>query len=215
MGIIEKGMFGAFRKKTGNLVGARWRKVDVIRSVPRKSTKPPTQAQIDQHLRFALIISFFSRISNLIDAYFGKGDSTPTQMNLAVSYRLKEAVTGVAPDFTIDYTRIRFSMGNLSLPDNMAADAVTAGKVDFTWDDDGLDDKRKDATDMVNVLIYNPTKDKFVIRMKAAPRSAKTYSLQLPPNFSGDSVHTFISFTSVMKKQLHSRSEYLGLLPVL
>jgi len=215
MGLIEEGMFGAFRKRTGKLVGARWRNLDVIRTLPRKSNKPPTQAQLDQQLRFALITSFFSRISNLIDAYFGKGNSTPTQMNLAVSYHLKEAITGVSPSFTLDYSKVRFSIGTLESSGTLAAASVTAAKIDFTWQDDGEDNKLKDATDMVNVLIYNPTKDKFVVRMKAAPRSALTYSLQLPPNFSGDSVHCFISFTSVLKKQLHSRSEYLGLVPVL
>lgn len=215
MGLIEEGMFGAFRKRTGKLVGARWRNLDVIRTLPRKSSKPPTTAQVEQHLRFALITSFLSRMSNLIDLFFGKGNDTPTPMNLAVSYHLKTAVTGVAPNFTLDYSKVRFSVGRLVLPDTMAADAVTPAKVDFTWDDDGEDNKLKDASDMVNVLVYNPTKDKFVVRMKAVPRSAQTYSLQLPPTFSGDPVHCYISFTSVMKKQLHSHSEYLGLLPVL
>jgi hypothetical protein len=52
MGIIRQGILGGFRKKTGSVVGAYWRKLDVIRGLPRKSSKPPTIAQLNQQLKF-------------------------------------------------------------------------------------------------------------------------------------------------------------------
>ncbi|RZK61166.1 MAG: hypothetical protein EOO95_16865, partial [Pedobacter sp.] len=67
MGLIKQGILGGFRKKTGTVVGAYWRKLDVIRALPRNSGKGATQLQINQQLKFGLVTSFLSNISGLID----------------------------------------------------------------------------------------------------------------------------------------------------
>ena len=86
---------------------------------------------------------------------------------------------------------------------------MAPAKIDFTWSLDGADSKYKDATDMINVLVYNPSRNQFVSLMAAVSRSELTYALQLPPPFIGDEVHCYFSFTSVKKKDLHSHSMYV------
>jgi len=213
MGIIRSGVFSGFRKKVGNVSGAFFRDLNVIKTLPRPSGKAPTQKQIDQRNKFGLITGFLSSMSDLIDAGYMKGSST-SPMNEAVAYHLKNAITGVAPNFTMDYTKIRFSNGKLSIPATFSVDVTTPGKVDFNWSLDGTDHKYKDATDMINVLVYNPTKHQFVSLMAAAQRSALTFSLQMPPDFVGDSVHCFFSFSSLRKKNLNSKSVYVIFIPI-
>lgn len=42
MATFEKGILGGFSGKIGNVVGARWRGKDIMRSVPRSSSRLPT-----------------------------------------------------------------------------------------------------------------------------------------------------------------------------
>ncbi|WP_316814474.1 DUF6266 family protein [Pedobacter nyackensis] len=214
MGIIRQGILGGFRNKTGSVVGAAWRNLDVIRGLPRKSNKPATELQIEQRTKFGLVTEFLTAMTEFIEEGYKKGSGSASAMNEAVAYHLKNAVTGIAPNFTIDYTKLQFSKGSLSVPSISTVDTVTPASVDFNWSLDGPNSRYKDDTDVINVLAFNPTKKQFVALRAAAPRSALNYSLMLPLDFVGDSVHCFFSFTSKKKKKLNSKSVYIGLLPV-
>lgn len=214
MGIIRQGILGGFRKKVGAVVGAAFRTLDVIRALPRKSNKPATQLQINQRTKFGLVTEFLSYISELIETAYKKGSGSTSAMNEAVAYHLKNAITGVAPNFTLDFAKLRFSSGKLSLPSTYSVDTTAPAKVDFNWKLDGLDTKYKDGTDVINIMVYNPTKQQFVTLMAAAPRSALTYVLPLPVEFVGDSIHCYFSFSSTTKKNLHSKSVYVTLIEV-
>lgn len=213
MGIIKNGILGGFRKKVGNISGAFWRDLNVIKTLPKASGKPATQKQIDQRNKFGLVTGFLSSMSDLIDTGYMKGSST-SPMNEAVAYHLKHAITGAGPNFALDYTKIKFSSGKLSIPSTFGVNVTAAGKVDFSWSADGLDHKFKDATDVINVLAYNPTKNQFVSLMAAAPRSALKVVLQMPVDFVGDSVHCYFSFSSTKKKNLNSKSVYVVFIPI-
>lgn len=213
MGIIEQGILGGFSNKTGTVVGARWRNLDVIRGRPRKSKKPATQAQIDQRIKFALVTGFLSSLSDLIDGRYQKGSGSASSMNEAVAYHLKNAITGLSPNFVLDYTKVRFSSGKIKLPSTYSVDVTAPGKVDFNWSLEP-DDKNIDATDVINVMVYNPTKDQFVRLNAAAPRSAKKVVLQMPLDFVGDEVYCYFSFSSKKKRAMHSDSVYVLFIPI-
>lgn len=216
MGIIRQGILGGFRKKTGSVVGAYWRKLDVIRGLPRKSSKPPTIAQLNQQIKFALVTGFLSWISNLVDKGFkGKASSSASAMNLAVAYNLKNAITGIAPNFTIDYPELMFNRGRLELPEDPDVTSAVGAELVFNWPAGGPDERFLDATDQISILVYDPTLDKFVKVVNAAPRSAGTYTLNVPPTFVGHGVHCYISFSSVKTRGLVSDSAYIGLITVI
>lgn len=48
MGRIKKGILGGFSGKVDSVVGASWRGIDYMRSLPRTSDKPATVAQLEQ-----------------------------------------------------------------------------------------------------------------------------------------------------------------------
>jgi len=212
MGLIKLGILGGFRKKTGTVVGAYWRRLDTIRAMPRSSGKAPTQLQINQQIKFALVTSFLSNISPLIDVGFKVAGSILTPMNLAVAYHLKEAITGTEPNFELDLSKVKFSDGRLDLPLEMTVVAVAGAVMEISWPYTETDDKFIDGTDMLSLLAYNATKQKFVRASLVAARSATTYSFQLPANFTGDQVHIYGAFSSVRKKLLNSNSTYLGVI---
>jgi hypothetical protein len=121
----------------------------------------------------------------------------------------------VSPNFTLDYSKLQFTSGALKLPVGATAVAGTLAKIDFSWPVDGVNTMYKDDTDMASVLVYCPVRDEFVSRMNAVPRSTLAYSLQLPPHFSGLEVHCYITFSSTLVKGRHSKTLYLGEVPVL
>lgn len=210
MGIIRQGVLGGFRNKTGSVVGAYWRNLDVIKGLPRISNKPATQAQIDQRFKFGLVTSFLSNVSDIIDAGYKKGAGASSPMNESVSYHLKNAILGVAPNFSLDYSKLQFTSGVLKLPVTATAEAAAGFKVDFSWPVDGVNTRFKDDTDTASVLVYSPVRNEFVSRMNAVPRSTLAYSLQLPPHFSGLEMHCYISFSSTLIKGRYSKTMYLG-----
>ena len=210
MGLIKQGILGGFRKKTGTVVGAYWRKLDVIRALPRNSGKGATQLQINQQLKFGLVTSFLSNISGLIDVGFKIPNSTSTPMNQAVSYHLKEAIIGIEPDFELDLSKVVFSRGKLDLPLEVVVAFAGAAVASLTWPHTETDDKYVDATDVIHVLAYNPDKKKFIRVSNAATRSAMSYNLQLPANFVGDNLHLYVAFGSTKQKMLQSETLYLG-----
>lgn len=211
MGIIKQGILGGFRKKVGTVVGAFWRDLNVIRALPRASGKPATPAQLNQRTRFGLVMSFLNSFGDLIEMYYGNRSASKSPMNEAVAYHLKEAVTTVGSVVEMDYTKVKFARGKLELPATMRLAATVEGKVDYEWSNINVaNHKYKDATDMANLLVYNPTKKQFVTLTEAGPRSAEVFSLQLPLEFGDDYVHCYICFSSVLKKGLVSDSHYIG-----
>ncbi len=209
MAIIRQGILGGFRNKVGTVVGAAWRKLDVIRSLPRKSNKPPTQTQKDQRSKFALVTGFLSYISDLIDSFYQPGAGSTSAMNEAVAYHLKNAIIGVAPDFEFDFTKLRFSTGKLRNPAIYDVVALPDAEMKFTWSEDGSDSKFKDGSDMISVMVYEPINERFVLLVEAATRSELEFTLLLPPDMIGNEVYCYFSFTSDMKKKLHSKSVFV------
>ena len=64
MGIIKGGILGGFSNKTGAVIGAYWRTLNVMRGLPRKSSKAATQLQLDQQAKFTLAVATPSNVAS-------------------------------------------------------------------------------------------------------------------------------------------------------
>lgn len=214
MGIQLWGAFGGFQKKTGALIG-RWLKgQNVISAIPHPSKKPPTKAQLNQRAKFGLMVSFLRPISQIIKVGFKDAHvEKQTPWNAAFVYNFRRAITGVAP-FTIDYSKVVYSMGFLS-PATEPEVETAAGLTDiitFRWNaftgGNGL------PTDMATFVVYSPYADRYVCLTNAVPRSALNFELQVPPTFRGQEACCYMSFVSANGK-LTSNSTFLGQILVL
>jgi hypothetical protein len=209
MGIQKWGAFGGFQKKTGALVGKWVNGQNVISAIPHPSQEPPTTPQLNVRAKFKTVVQFLSRISPLIKVGFQNAhEEKQTAFNAAFKYNYYEAVTGVAPNYTIDYPKLVYSKGRLSVPYNASVLVNVAGTVKFDWLAT-LSTGIGAVTDMATVMIYNPAKEQFVSLVGAAARSALTCNLLVPGDFSGDEVHAWISMVSADGK-VTSNSTYLG-----
>jgi hypothetical protein len=208
MGNISKGILGGFSGKVGTVVGANWRGMDIIRSLPKKNNRPPTEEQLVQRLKFALVIHFLSPISYVLKSYFGHGINAKSKYNLAVSYHLQEAVSGVNPDFLIDYTKVIFSKGDLLGLENAVTTPQATAEILFSWDDNSGQGLAL-GTDNLVVIAYNATRNLWEVRDSVVKRSALTYTMVFPDSWVGETVHCYATFASADKKK-NGLSVYMG-----
>ncbi|WP_285009554.1 DUF6266 family protein [Pedobacter faecalis] len=210
MGKFGKGILGPFSGKVGTVIGAVREGEWTMRSLPSKSSKPATAAQLAQRAAFGLMIGFFRPIGPVLKAGFRNRKRGQSANNAAMQYNLNEAIVGVYPDLSLDYSKITLSRGPLLEPPVMDVSAAVDAQLDFSWlNNAGTGLGNTNGTDKVTIVVYNAVKDRFVVVQDAVARSTQSYALSLPPDFSGDSVDIWVFFISADGKHA-SDSVYLG-----
>jgi hypothetical protein len=210
MGIIKGGILGGFSNKTGAVIGAYWRTLNVMRGLPRKSGKAATQQQLDQQSKFRLIVSLLSKAKSVINRGYNSDGKIATSMNMAVSDNLAQAIMGASPLFAVDYPLVTFSKGSLDEATDVTLEGIATSKVDFKWTYDGESSDTINATDEATLLVYNPIKGRFVKLEAAALRSELGFALQMPASYMGDTVHAYLIFFSQTNKKKVSNTTYAG-----
>ncbi|HWW39802.1 DUF6266 family protein [Pedobacter sp.] len=215
MGKFLKGILGGFSGKIGNVIGAVWRGVDYMRSLPRKSGKPATEAQLIPRLKMKVVVGFLRSINDLIKLGYQSYKGKQTPMNAAVAFHIDKAITGVYPNLNINFPKVVFSKGRLLRPSAPGVESVTPTKIKFEWLNNApATGSSTAATDMATLLLYNPGKEQFVAAEDVAARSALTFTLDVPAEWIGDDVHAWMSFVGVNRKEV-SDSVYVGTTAVL
>jgi hypothetical protein len=159
-------------------------------------------------MKFALAMTFLKPISALIAKGYQSVTGARTPLNAAVSYHVKEAVTGLSPDFSIDASKVTFSQGELTGAWSPLAESTLPASIDFSWEDNtgtGLSEE----DDQAILLVHNPNKAQYVALENAADRSAGEVNLILPSNFIGDEVDCWMSFCTKDGKRM-ATSVYVG-----
>ncbi|AWI26226.1 DUF6266 family protein [Flavobacterium pallidum] len=195
MGKFEKGILGGFRGTIGPVVGTNWRGIDVMRSRPKRSGRQPTEKQLEQRMVFALVIRFVNPLRSLLDKYFGQPANERSRADLASSYFLREATTGMYPDITLDYNKVIITKGELAGPQDAVLVAQANAMLEFTWTDNSGQPEAV-STDLLLVVVYNPEKARFQFD-HTEQRSAGSLTVSLPDSWGGDVVHCWIGFTAL------------------
>jgi len=214
MSKVEAGQIGTFKGKTGQVVVASWRGTLVGRKTPTKSNKPGSLEQQDQRSKFGLVTHFFRGLGDIINLGYQYQKTGPTPMNVAVQYNLEKAVTGVYPNYALDFSKIVLSNPNGvgEIDTGFAPTAVpAAGSIlNVSWQMSSNNaHKATSPEDRLSIIIYSVTKGRFIVYERVVPRSALTYEVELPYLFKGNVCHGYMFFTSPKGKDV-SQSEYLG-----
>jgi len=208
MATYKNGIAGTFSGKVGPVVGSNWNGIDYMRSLPRKSSRPPTERQKAQRLKMSIAISFLSPVSELVNVGFKTDTSKKSGFNEATSHIIQEAIVGTYPDFALDYSHVLISSGNLTGAWNAEASSASAGLLTVRWTDNSGSGTAK-STDQAIVLVYNPAGARYVYDMEGAGRGEGEHTMTLPSDFSGDAVEVWVSFRSVNRQRI-STSIYAG-----
>ena len=204
------GVLGSFEGKVGTVVGARWRGIEYMRHKGRKSTKPFTEAQLEQQARFKVVSKFVKSIGHLLMACY-PGSAKQTGINHAFSDIYAKAITGVYPAYSLDYSKVSVSKGILFNGNGPIVTAAGSGVIRFTWTDNS-DGNLALATDKSVLVAYCPELENAVFTLQGGARSTSSGSLDMK-NYTGKQVETWIAFMSANGKEVSS-SIYTGQLTV-
>jgi len=207
MGTIKKGVLGGFSGKVGTVVGASWKGIDYIRSLPASVKNPRTEGQVTQRTKFTVALDFLRPIVAYLNVGFKPYTSKQSAYNAAMSYNVSNAVTGTFPDFELDYPKALVSKGSLLGAEDATATAAS-GSISFAWtDNSGVSNAL--GADMAMPLAFNISKGQAVFKMNGAERSTEADTLTIPANWSGDDVEVYLGFVS-NDGLLVATSAYLG-----
>src|SRR5690606_21573535 len=157
MAIFRNGPNGGFSGKVGSVVGYKWKGLDVIRGLPRKSHKPRSEARLANEQAMKLIMEVLKPLKLFIRMGFRYAAEplNMTAFNLALSINKKNAIKGQYPDQEIDWGKLQISQGDRTSVHNLTAE----------WTDDGLRinwEKKADygnghSADLLSIATYSPS----------------------------------------------------------
>lgn len=211
MGKAETGVFSDWSGGIDNLVGAVVHGEQQIRKKPAKSSKPPVQSQIDQRIKFAIVVAFAKSIAPVIQIGY-QSFTRNSPRNAAVSYHLKNAITGVSPDFTFDYSAAVLSKGGLLKGIEMKLTELEDGGLKLSWTQANsltLNDKLVRGTDLVYAVFYSVEQKMYLYIEGSVTRASLEANTIIPKMFKGNTLHLYVFFASANGK-LVSDSQYLG-----
>jgi hypothetical protein len=208
MGKIAQGILGGLSGKVGNIIGGSWKGIDYIRIKPSSVANPRTEGQVNQRNKFSATLGYLQPNKAFLKIGYKSFATKKTEFNAAMSYVLNNAIDGIAPNFTVDYSLALLSRGSLSTAFNPTTDLTTAGQVSFDWDDNSAEGNAN-ATDKAMLLVYNPSKKESISILDGADRTVGSQVVTIPNTYAGDTVELFMAFVSADGTQV-SNSVYLG-----
>ena len=200
MGKIKDGITGPFSGKVGPVVGATWRGMPVMRSLPKKRTTPFTPKEIQQQAKFGLMSGFLGPVIPLVHQTFIPVTYKRTGYNLAFAYNVKNAITGIHPDLKIDFSMVLLGRGDLPNAGSPTVSSSSPGKLDFSWTDNSGKGIAL-PTDRAYMAVYNEELKQWIHAVDLAPRSAGACTIDASV-FTGKPLQTWIGFISADKKNV-------------
>lgn len=207
MGKINQGILGGFSGKVGTVVGGSWKGITYMRAKAVSVANPKTEAQLSQRARFIVALRFLQPCTDFLRIGYKNYAIKQTAFNAAMSYTLSNAITGTYPSFGIDHSKVMLSRGALTTAVNVQA-VVSGGTVKISWDDNSSSGSAK-PTDRALAIVVNPDNGEAVYDVAGATRSSGTELLNIPPDWTGDTVEVYLGFISEDGKEV-ANSVYAG-----
>jgi len=213
MGKVENGLMLGVRGKVGPIVMSKGKNGISIMGIKKvKTSKPPKQLQISQRTKFAVVAAFVGDLKRVIDIGFQGNTDGLEPFAAALQYNLLNAVTGVYPDFKMDYPNVKLSKGNLPGSNTLILKNGTGGELTITWgEDDGFGEEEAAlrSEDTTMLVVYDPLHDRFYFNNAGSTRGKNLLVGTVPRVFAGGLLHAWFFFVSPDKLRV-SKTEYLG-----
>ena len=159
MGKIKQGILGGFSGKVANVVGSSWKGIAVMKSLPLSVANPKTAAQILQRRRFSILVSMAASIlTSVVKPLWDRFAQKMSGFNDFVSKNFEAFNTGL---YTLDYDKIRISIGKMLAPATLTATWLTPLSVKIDWTSNPADSFALD-TDIPYIVALDTDTDEVV-----------------------------------------------------
>lgn len=208
MGVIKQGILGGVSGGVGTVIGGSWKGINYLRSRPTSIANPNSDKQVDQRTKFSTVINFLRPLTGFLSVSFRNYAVGMSGFNVAMSYNIKNAVTGISPDFAIDYPSALLSKGNLAKAFNPQV-AVTGGDtIAFSWVDNS-NENNANSDDVALLATFFIDNSQAAYQFTTVKRSDLTANLSIPASYAGFTAHCWIAFQKADGTEF-SNSLYVG-----
>jgi hypothetical protein len=204
MGKIKQGILGSFSGTVATVVGSTWRGIVCMRGIATSHKDANTPDQKAQRARFGACGKFSNLIkTGIILPIWDKKAVEMTGSNLFLKTN-QHCFDGEGN--IVDYQNMKFSIGNLPLPENIVVVNSRSGNglIVISWTDNSgsLTAIASDRLMLVTLTGNKPT----VMSTLNFTRAAESATVQLA-NGAGETVHLYIFFSDPAGKN-YSNSFY-------
>lgn len=211
MGIANQGVFGAWQKRVGNVVGRIVQGRNIYSIYQPQVSNPQTQAQQSNRSAFSVMAEFVSQSLAAIRVGFRNldGYKKGSAYSSALGYNLTKAkaVGGVYPNLEVNYSKVVVSEGGVDLPYDPSG-SVADSELIVTWaDNSGQGDAL--ATDKAALFLFNTTQKKSVFAVTDSTRADRSAKISVPTAWTGDNAVGYL-FMVREDKGVNSMSAYVG-----
>jgi hypothetical protein len=208
MAVLKGGIFGNISGKIGNVVAVNRKGVNYLRPKPSSYKDRNSEGQKKHRAKFSMVMKFLKPFSGILAIGFEKYAKGKTGFNVAMSYHLKYAVSGIFPNFTIDYPNTLLCKGGLPGPHEPFLTKAGLNMIAFNWS--YLYGK---ADDTAIIVIYHETLGEVIYEPTNVMRYTGKVLLIVPGHLSGQPVHCWLAFKPANGRDF-SNSAYLGTIVV-
>jgi len=210
MAKLSKGIFGPVSGRIGSVVGATWKSIAYLRSMPRKKKQKTvrTPAQIANQMKFKFVTEWLVPFYPYVSNGFRHLAQERTEINAAFSLNYRQAAKGAYPDLSISYPDVVLSKGNL--PGLMEAEVsrIGADVIQLSW---GKNTQLRQVSfdDQLMLVVYSPElkiADGFIGGVKRADHKC---SFKLNPKLANKALEAYVS-TYTLSGKMVSDSKYMG-----
>lgn len=208
MATYNQGILGGFSGKIGPVIGSNWRDKHVLRSVPTKSKKKPSKAQLQQRHKFAFVLQFINPLKSILSETFGSMVGSSSPFNQALSYYLKEVVIATPTGFKMRYPKALISKGPLCGMAQPDLSTLSPSRLLLQWNNNS-DQGFAEPDNTLLALAYAPALDRFEWFLEPALREDAQCVLEFPEAFEVQTVHVWATFTNT-SLGISATSSYIG-----
>ncbi|HTN19317.1 MAG TPA: DUF6266 family protein [Pelobium sp.] len=212
MAKYQSGIHGPFSGKVGTVVGASWKGIPYMRSIPKKRTGKVSDAEQANRKRFAIAQAWLKPLTPFLRVGFKSYRERLEGFVAAKSYLLKNAIEQDEGLFWINPEKALVSYGQLEVPSDVET-VFDEDNLQFQWKASGLN--ASNARDQIMLMTYCLEEKQAVYETHGAFRETGTAILALPANFKGKSILVYVAFVSA-DRESQSMSLFVGemLVPV-
>ena len=199
---------GQFSGKMSNVVFATWNGIEYVRAPPtwkKKYKATPKQLLNQQKFRFGMKLVNDFRELLFLSVEFEKGQSSASS---AMRTLLNDAITGVHPNLSVDYSKMLVAKGSLPPVTGATVESTGTG-IKFSWTDETDTVHRYHYQNNSILVVYCPDTNDVFYDLNGPKRFLLSGELKLSDYWKGKLLHTWLAFRSADSK-LKSNSVYTG-----
>ncbi len=188
-----KGSQGPFTGKIGNYVGCKWKDTYYIRMRPTKVNHPNTEAQLAQRMRFVRTQNFIKPLKEFLRIGYGAYTADKSAYNAAMSYNIKNTLSGDYPNIEVNPSKVLFSRGNLPGASKVTVKLISRDSMKFFWNTAETTHPGK-PDDKVLLVVRSLSSMEADYKLDVARRSEGGATLTFPSGFMGKEIACYLVF---------------------